>query len=128
MHPYGILRRMTTSPHEQWWPEVSFGDRLRIVRRGRDRTQEEMAKLLGVNKPTYSAWESGRNEPSHREVRAVARRLEMLDNVPAAWTLGAYDSAPTQPGGPEGGEECAIRDSNPEPADSARPRRLALVA
>jgi hypothetical protein len=23
------------------------------------------------------------------------------------------------PGGPEGGEECAIRDSNPEPADSA---------
>jgi transcriptional regulator with XRE-family HTH domain len=81
---------MTTAVMEtEWLPDVSVGDRLRIVRRRKRRTQDEMANLLGVKKTTYSAWESGRNTPSHKEVREIARRLRALDRVPQWWTLGA---------------------------------------
>ena len=73
----------------EWVPDVSIGDRLRIVRRRRHRTQDEMADALGVKTSTYSAWESGRNTPSLKEVQDIARRLYMLDRVPQWWTLGA---------------------------------------
>jgi transcriptional regulator with XRE-family HTH domain len=75
----------------EWLPDVSIGDRLRIVRRRKHRTQDEMAVLLNVKKTTYSAWESGRNTPSHKEVQDIARRLYALDRVPEWWTLGASD-------------------------------------
>jgi DNA-binding XRE family transcriptional regulator len=65
----------------------SFADRLRKVRRDvADATQEEFAAALDVPLKAYGAWEAGRNTP--REVVAIAKRIELVTGVPAAWMLG----------------------------------------
>jgi len=68
-------------------PQWTLGDRLRKVRRHVVKTeQREFASLLGVSKETYTAWETDRNMP--KDVVAIARRIELLTGVPAAWMLG----------------------------------------
>lgn len=70
--------------------EWSFADRLRKVRREvADATQEEFAAALDVPLKAYGAWEAGRNTP--REVVALAKRIELVTGVPAAWMLGITD-------------------------------------
>lgn len=72
-------------------PQWTVGDRLRKIRReylGK-MTQHQIAVLLEMRSPEqYSAWESGRTNPPHRELQSVARRIELLTGVPAAWVLG----------------------------------------
>lgn len=68
-------------------PTWTFADRMRKVRRDvLDMEQSELAASLGVTKAAYAAWESGRNEP--RSILAVARKVELMSRVPAAWILG----------------------------------------
>lgn len=90
-----MLRAMTTTTTETetqgWVPAIGFGDRLRVIRRKKHRSQTEMADLLGVKKVTYASWEAGTATPSHEDVVAIARRIQLLDRVPVAWTLGAYE-------------------------------------
>lgn len=87
---------------EDWVPTVGLGDRLRIVRRKKQRSQEEMAAMLEVKKVTYASWEAGAS-PSYDVVLTIARRLYLLDRVPQWWTLGAGDAfhpeVPTQKAG-----------------------------
>jgi transcriptional regulator with XRE-family HTH domain len=94
-----IRRGIVTERIPQW----TIGDRLRKIRLDQGQGQRQFALDLGVASGTYSQWETGANMP--RDLVAIARRIELLTRVPAAWTLGLMDL------------ECAIRDSNPEPAD-----------
>jgi transcriptional regulator with XRE-family HTH domain len=84
---YGMATQAAVVDTE-WVPAFSFGDRMRLVRRKRGRSQEQMAALLDVKKVTYASWEAGRT-PSLEEVQHIARRLYLIDRVPQWWTLGA---------------------------------------
>lgn len=77
-------------------PQWTFADRVRKIRRDVLRMEQgEFAGLLGVTRQAYAAWESGRNEP--RSILAVARRIEEVSGVPAAWVLGIEGGGPGHP-------------------------------
>lgn len=78
---------MSAEPHEApVIPEWSTGDRLRKVRRLVDQSQAEFAAALGQNQKTYAAWELDTSVP--RNLVAIAKRIEAMTGVPAAWVLG----------------------------------------
>ncbi len=54
-----------------------LGERLLLLRRRVDLTQEEVARWVGVSRETVRAWEEGRGEPQLFD----ARRLAALFNV-----------------------------------------------
>jgi transcriptional regulator with XRE-family HTH domain len=71
--------------------EWSFGDRLRKIRKRRtDFGQREFATKLGVGWQAYAQWEADNSRP--KDVVAVAKRVELLTGVPAAWLLGVYET------------------------------------
>ena len=43
---------------------ITFKDNLRILRREKRWTQDQLAKMIGVDQRTISAWEKGVCEPS----------------------------------------------------------------
>lgn len=45
-------------------PMLTFGDRLRMARNARGKTQELIADEIGVTKASVSAWENNRDTPS----------------------------------------------------------------
>lgn len=70
-------------------PEWSIADRLRKIRRDyAHMDQDQFADALGVKPSRYGAWETGRNKPEN--LVDLARRVEEVTGVPAAWTLGVY--------------------------------------
>jgi transcriptional regulator with XRE-family HTH domain len=97
-----------------WIPEWTLADRLRKARLSVKLGQREFAAALGVSAPTYSQWEAGNARP--RDLVAIAKRIEMLTRVPAAWLLGV-DDVSTRPNGPGGADGWAPWGSNPRPAD-----------
>jgi putative transcriptional regulator len=46
---------------------------VRELRRAAGWTQGELATMIGVSKMSISHWETGRNEPSARQLRALAQ-------------------------------------------------------
>lgn len=74
-------------------PEWSLGDRLRKVRRVTGFSQAEFAERLGENQKTYAAWELDTSAP--RNVVALAKKVEMISQVPAVWVLGMDADAST---------------------------------
>ncbi|MBQ9369757.1 MAG: helix-turn-helix transcriptional regulator [Clostridia bacterium] len=44
--------------------EIKFKENLRILRRDKNWTQSELAKMVGVDQRTISAWEQGVCEPN----------------------------------------------------------------
>jgi transcriptional regulator with XRE-family HTH domain len=93
-------------------PAWTFGERARKVRRELGATQDDFAKQLGVSSPTYSAWETGRNEPSN--MPDVAVKLERITGVAREWFLGWADESP-RPEGPDGGGVSHLGESNSRP-------------
>lgn len=49
-----------------------FGNKLKILRKGRKLTQEDVAESLGLNRSTISNYEIGRRMPSIRELKRFA--------------------------------------------------------
>lgn len=88
----------------RWRPEVSFNERLRLVRKGygqrvgRPVRQEEMAELLGEKVGTYKTWEAS-GKP--RDLSAFARKVERITGADPAWLLGV-EVGPDTPGGQAG--------------------------
>ena len=102
----------------QWGaePQWTIADRLRKIRRGTRMNRHDFAARLGIPEPRYGAWESGRNAPSGPDLVALAKRIEMLTGVPAAWTLGLETRNGPRPGWDEG-QGLPRLDSDQEPAD-----------
>lgn len=95
------------------WPTWTFADRLRKVRMMTGLDQRTFAGHLEAGASAYAQWEAGNNQP--RDVVAIARRIELLTRVPAAWVLGLETEDP-RPGDPDGGQTGApsgTRTPNP---------------
>lgn len=75
------------------FPVWSLGDRLRKVRLTAGLDQRQFAEALGVQPGSLAAWETDRSTP--RKLVDIAKTIEKVTGVPAAWTLGV--SEPTQP-------------------------------
>lgn len=59
-----------------------FGERLRLARG--DKTQQELADLLGENQQTYGRWENNKSEPKFE----MLHRICVCLGVSADWLLG----------------------------------------
>lgn len=46
--------------------------RLAYLRKEKDKTQEEMANFLGITRPAYTAYESGRRQPDYSTIQKLA--------------------------------------------------------
>lgn len=66
---------------------VTFGDRLRAIRKEKGMSQDEFAKLLGTSKQVLSRYEIGQRIPKITQVQEYAKKL----NVSADYLMG--DSA-----------------------------------
>lgn len=63
---------------------VSFGDRLRSIRKEKGLSQDEFAALLGTSKQVLSRYETGQRIPKITQVQQYAKRL----NVSADYLMG----------------------------------------
>lgn len=59
--------------------------------------QRSFAAAIEVAEGSLAAWETDRAQP--RDIVAVARRVEMLTNIPATWLLGINPPRTGQPVG-----------------------------
>ncbi len=109
------LHEARTGKQGSWVPEWTLADRFRKVRQSTGLGQREFAAHLEVTAGAYQQWEADNSRP--RNVVAIAKRVELLTGVPAAWLLGVEPTNP-RPDGPDGGGEGWARwDSNPQPTD-----------
>ena len=82
-----------------WTPQPSFGDRLRMVRRGMKMSQAQFAELIGDSSKNVATWEADKSLPRH--LVAVCKKIELAARVPSEWLLGLHQqSAPLPPDGP----------------------------
>lgn len=108
---------MTSRPAEQWIPQDTLGDRLRRLRRSLSMSQAQFAGAVDVTPQALASYESGTRVP--RSEVAIAKRIELAFNVPAAWVLGLEMHNAPGPDGPEGGADLLPRlDSNQQPSGS----------
>jgi repressor LexA len=64
--------------------------RLTQLRKEREKTQDDIAEYLGVSRPTYTGYESGRRKPDYDTLIKLSR----LFNVSADYLLGIRDNGP----------------------------------
>lgn len=61
---------------------MQIGEVIRIYRKGKNMTQEEMARRLGVSTPAVNKWENGNSMPDISLLAPIARLLEItLDTL-----------------------------------------------
>ena len=95
-------------------PTWDLGDRLAKALRVAGLTNSEMAEYLGVSRNTVSNYIN-----AHTRIDRRTRMLwAMRTGVPLEWLETGQTPAGQQPDGGSQQSECAIRDSNPEPAES----------
>ena len=61
-------------------PELSMAERLKVVRQARGLTQQQMADLLGISRPTVAQLEGGRHQPSTEVLETIVSELEVSRN------------------------------------------------
>jgi transcriptional regulator with XRE-family HTH domain len=61
-------------------PELSIAERLKVVRSSRGLTQQEMAELLGISRPSVTQLEGGRHQPSSEVLETIVEKLEVSRN------------------------------------------------
>ncbi len=62
-----------------------FHEILKKLRTERHLTQENMSKLLGLNRSTYSLYESGKREPNIEVLKHIAETLELTLDELTGW-------------------------------------------
>lgn len=62
-----------------------FTTRLKHTREEAGYTQEQMARNIGVSRPTYTLWENGKREP---DIETLGKLAEIL-KIDLTWLLGA---------------------------------------
>ena len=85
-------------------PELEMNDRLRVVRKSREMTQQEMADLLNVSRPLIMQLEGGRHQPSSEALETIVRKLGISRN----WLW--FGAGPMEAGSPTEGDIRVIRD------------------
>ncbi len=53
-----------------------LGEAIRTLRRRRGLTQEEVAQVIGVKRPAYTAWENNKSKPS---INAISKLANLYD-------------------------------------------------
>lgn len=91
-------------------PYWSIGDRMRKARESAGLSQTELSEAAGISRKTISRIEAEGMEPK----RAYLIAWSFATGVALEWLETGESPRPVDP---DGGSECAIRDSNPEPAD-----------
>lgn len=61
-------------------PELSIAERLKVVRSSRGLTQQEMAELLGISRPSVTQLEGGRHQPSNEVLEIIVDKLDVSRN------------------------------------------------
>ncbi|WP_346016026.1 helix-turn-helix transcriptional regulator [Corynebacterium auriscanis] len=91
-------------------PTWDIIDRVIKARRTAGLKQAELAEMIGIARTTLAGIEQGKRTPRRTEIIAIA----FATGVDLGWLETGKTPTENNPGG---GEEWAIRDSNPEPAD-----------
>lgn len=90
-------------------PVWTFGDRLRKARRRSGMTGQQFADVLGITASALGQYETDRATP--RDVVELAKRVEIVTGIPAAWMLGvegvAYPATEAMPIVPAAGSGLA---------------------
>lgn len=102
---------MTTAYEPGTVPVFETHDRVRKALSVAGVTSAELAEYAGITPETMSRYLNGRT----RFPLAVLRLAAMRTGVPFSWLQTG--EAPSPSGDGASADECAIRDSNPEPAD-----------
>lgn len=76
-------------------------------------SQLDLAQLIGISRTSVSNAEAGTVKPR----KITVNQWALATGVPVSWLESG--ATPAGPSGPDGGDECARRDSNPKP--SVRP-------
>lgn len=63
-----------------------FAENLKISRKNNNMTQAEVAKLLGINRVTYTGYESGKHKPDPETIVKIAD----IFKVSTDYLLGRY--------------------------------------
>lgn len=90
-------------------PTWGFRDTIRKARQTVGLDQKEFAEKIGATAGSYAGWEAGHSKP--RDPVAVAKRIELLTQIPATWILGIYEETPH----PDPGEGLNVRHQGLEP-------------
>lgn len=62
---------------QQEYFELSFGDRLRAVRRSRGLTIDELEKKSGISRAVISAYELNKNQPGIFNLEVLCKSLDI---------------------------------------------------
>lgn len=108
------ISAMTTAYEAGKIPEIQMRHRMRIAREAANLEQGDLAQLMGVSRTTVSNTEKGRSVPQ----RVVVNAWALATGTPVSWLMNG--TTPAEPNGPDGGDECARRDSNPKPSGAQR--------
>lgn len=79
-------------------------ERLKVVRQARGLTQQQMAELLGVSRPSVTQLEGGRHQPSNEVLEIIVAKLEVSRN----WLW--FGSGPMEERSPVGGDVKVLPD------------------
>ena len=94
-------------------PNWTVGDRVQKARNVAGFDQGAVAKEIGMSRSGIARIEQGLSSPRRTSLISIA----YATGVNLDWLENGETPAP---GGPGGGSECAIRESNPEPTDLGR--------
>lgn len=85
-------------------PQLSMPERLKVVRQARGLTQQQMAELLGISRPSVTQLEGGRHQPSSEVLETIVAKLEVSRN----WLW--FGSGPMEERSPVGGDVKVLPD------------------
>ena len=68
---------------------MTFGEKIKKLRESKDITQEDLAKLLTVDRSTVGKWENDSSKPDYEKLLKIA----VYFNVSTDFLLGAIDKA-----------------------------------
>jgi len=97
-------------------PVIEIRHRIAIARDVAGLKQSDLAREIGMSRSTIASIEQGVREPRRGETIAIA----FATGVDLNWLAHGKTPAGTNDDDPDGGGECAIRESNPEPTDKWR--------
>lgn len=65
------------APMEEESAGITIGERLKQLRKARKMTQQQLADLINVAKPTISLWESGQRTPGRESLELLSTALNV---------------------------------------------------